>query len=67
MAFDEVTVARPYDPPTDQRGHSRLVTHKVIRWSRKICDYTPSRFVTLLVTGAKALHITLSINNSSHL
>ena len=52
MAFDEVTVARPYDPPTDQRGHSRLVTHKVIRWSRKICDYTPSRSVILLATDA---------------
>ena len=54
MAFDEITVVRPYGPPTDERGHSRLVTHKVIRWSRKICDYAPSRFVILLATDANA-------------
>ena len=68
MAFDEITVVRPYDTPADERGHTRLVTHKVIRWSRKICDYTPSRSVILLATDA-TVHtgITLSINNSSHL
>ena len=52
MAFDEIAVVRPYGTPADERVHARLATHKVIRWSRKICDYTPSRSVILLATDA---------------
>ena len=54
VAVNEITVVRPYDPLANERRHSRPVTHKLIRWSRKICDYTPSRFVILLATDANA-------------